>query len=330
MSVRTAIVVFLALVSGLSAAVGVNFWYQQRSVERKETVSVVVADKDIPRFTLITRDMLTTHQYPKELVPPGCVLDVADADGRVATVQLRQGEVILDSRISAKGAGRGMSVAVPAGMRAFTIRTPNIASGVAGFILPGNKVDVLLTIVDTQTEITGGATTATLLQNIEILAVDQVIDAPNGNKVDPNQVRSVTLLVTPMEATQLELGQDKGSLHLALRSHADTAMAPTRPVTLREIQYPNEKPAAETPPAILAVVAKDESARRAAMPVEDKPAAGNSAHCRESGRSPTAAAADPHVARSRCFRGRRQVTPPRATHKGAEVKRGRIDAKRGN
>ena len=249
MSVRTAMVVFLALLSGVSAAVGVNFWHQQGVPGRKETVSVVVADKDIPRFTLITRELLSTREYPKDLVPPGSVTDMAEVEGRVATAQLRHGEVILDTKFSAKGAGRGMSVAVPVGMRAFTIRTPNIASGVAGFILPGNKVDVLLTLVDARTEVTGGATTTTLLQNIEILAVDQVIDAPNGNKVDPNLLRSVTLLVTPAEATQLELGQDKGSLHLALRSHLDTATVTSRPVTLREIQYPHE--VRDEPPAVL-------------------------------------------------------------------------------
>src|SRR5437879_8830127 len=122
-------------------------------------------------------------------------------------------------------------------MRAFTIPTTNVASGVAGFVMPGNRVDVLLTMNGVGTrEQTGGGVTTTLLQNIEILAVDQRIDAPVDNKVDPAQLRSVTLLVTPEEAARLDLGQNRGSLHLSLRNPEDTRHAQARPATLTALE----------------------------------------------------------------------------------------------
>jgi pilus assembly protein CpaB len=104
---------------------------------------------------------------------------------------------------------------IPQGMRAFTIRVPNpnVATGVAGSLLPGNKVDVLLTASGGDLNDVIGTTT--LLQNVEILAVDQKIEAPAENKVDLKEMLSVTLLVTPQQAKQLNLAQNKGLLHLA-------------------------------------------------------------------------------------------------------------------
>ena len=103
----------------------------------------------------------------------------------------------------------------------------------AGFILPGNKVDVLLTVDDisgiTKVGIQGSsgggssnASTTTLLQNVEILAVDQKTTAPAENKIDAKELRSVTLLVTPQQANELGLAQNKGKLHLALRNLDDS------------------------------------------------------------------------------------------------------------
>ena len=237
MSMRSLLVGFMAVAFGTSAVLGVNLWHKAQGDGNGATVTIVVADKPIPRFTVVTRDLLKTQEYPKDLVPSGSFMNMADVEGRVATSNLLQGEPLVEGRISAKGAGRGMSVVVAPGMRAFTIGTPSISTGVAGFILPGNNVDVLLTLTEGQHEPTGGASTNTLAQNIEILAVDQVIEAPNGNKVDPNQLRSVTLLGTPEQAAQLELGQNRGVLHLALRNPEDTGTA-TAHVTLKEILAP--------------------------------------------------------------------------------------------
>src|SRR5262249_56623723 len=124
-----------------------------------------------------------------------------------------------------------------------TISTTTLASGVAGFILPGSKVDVLLTVTRTGTsDPTGGGQTSTLLQDVEILAVDQLVKAPADNRVDPKELRSVTLLVTPQQAAKLDLGQNKGILHLSLRNPEDHAPAVTRPATLADLGLYAEPP----------------------------------------------------------------------------------------
>jgi Flp pilus assembly protein CpaB len=132
------------------------------------------------------------------------------------TLRLLKDEPVANGKLAPKGSGRGMAALIPLGMRAFTIKTPGIASGVAGFVMRGHKVDVLLTMNDVgANDQTGGGSTTTLLQNVEISAVDQNIDAPAENKMDKD-LRSVTLLVTPQQAKQLDLGQNKGTLRLAL------------------------------------------------------------------------------------------------------------------
>ena len=91
----------------------------------------------------------------------------------------------------------------------------------------------------------GGGVTTTLLQNVEILAVDTRLEAPNENKVDPKQLQSVTLLVTPEQSAKLDLGENRGTLHLALRNPDDDKAAKVHPATLSSLQYSQEKPLVE-------------------------------------------------------------------------------------
>jgi pilus assembly protein CpaB len=240
MSLRTVLVVVLALVFGGSAAVGVNKIIQPPPPEPPETVAVVVAAKEVPRYTTISADMLKTQDFPKGLVPPRALTKVENAVDRVTYGPLVKDEPLLDSKLAARGAGRGMAMIIPKGMRGFTIPTPNISAGVAGFILPGNKVDVLLTVAGQGANDT--TRTVTLLQGLEILAVDQRVEAPAENKVDAKELRSVTLLVTPDQAAQLDLGQNKGVLHLSLRHPEDQAAAHARPATLSDLGLEEEKP----------------------------------------------------------------------------------------
>ena len=138
-------------------------------------------------------------------------------------------------------------------MRAFTIQTPTIATGVAGFVLPGNKVDVLLTVkeVGGGTDARGG--TIILLQHLEILAVDQRMgpEPATLEKVSgaAKELRSVTLLVTPQQAAKLDLGQNLGTLHLTLRNPDDSAeVSSLHLATIAELS--------ESHPGLLAAIPK--------------------------------------------------------------------------
>jgi pilus assembly protein CpaB len=240
------VVVVLALFFGGSAAVGINAMRSPANAgPTPDTVPVVVAAVNIPRFTTLSADMLKTRDFPRDLAPAGSLSRVEDAVDRVTFAQMVKDETLLDEKLATRGAGRGMAPGIADGMRAFTIQTPNVASGVAGFILPGNKVDVLLNVTGSGTnDPTGGGVTTTLLENVEILAVDQRVEAPADNKVDPNQLRSVTLLVKPDQALKLDLGQNRGTLHLSLRNPTDVASAPARRATMAELGLAQEPPAA--------------------------------------------------------------------------------------
>lgn len=246
MKSRNAIVLILALVFGLSAAVGVNLYLRRTGEQRTmELDQIVVTTADIPRGVTVTPTHLKLRDWPRDHVPVGAVKQIEDAQGRVASGSMVKGEVVLETKLSSKEAGRGLAAMVPTGMRAFTIHMPQISSGVAGFVLPGNKVDVLLTIGTTDST-SGGALTLTLLQNLEILAVDQRLNPPSENKVDPRMLQSVTLLVTPDQAAQLDLAQNRGTLHLTLRNPEDISPAVTRPATITDLLLNPQRPDATT------------------------------------------------------------------------------------
>jgi pilus assembly protein CpaB len=254
-TLRTLLLVLLALASGGSAAVGIKRLRNQEPPPKPDTVSIVVATTAIPRGGMISADALTLREYPKDLVPAGAMTRVEDALERFVFIPLAKDDPVLDSKLLARGAGRGLAPLIPKGMRAFTIHTPNVASGVAGFILPGNRVDVLLTVSSTASnDETGGGSTTTLLQNVEILAVDQRVDAPADNKVDAKELRSVTLVVTPDQAAKLDLGQNKGTLHLSLRHPDDNLAAETHPATLADLRFRQEKPWDERAKSLLAAL----------------------------------------------------------------------------
>jgi pilus assembly protein CpaB len=244
MQTRTILIAVFAVVFGISAALGAYLLVQSPAgAPAPETVSVVVAAVDISRGQTLTPEHLVQRDWPKDAVPEGAITDLQEVLDRTATFAMIKGDLLSDAKLAPRGAGRGMAAVIPTGMRAVTIQTPTVATGVAGFILPGNKVDVLLTVSGTGTEDrTGGGSTITLLQNVEVLAVDQRIDAPQDNKMDLKDLRSVTLLVNPADAARLDLGQNKGVLQLALRNHADTATVLVEPATLAGLHLGSSVP----------------------------------------------------------------------------------------
>lgn len=240
MQLRTGLFAILALIFSVSAASGVYLFARRPAPKPEvEMVPVVVATAQVARGVTLTEAMLETRPWPQDYVPEGTLQQVEEAVGRTVWIPLVPKDPIVESKLATKGAGRGMASLIPRGMRAITIQTPNVATGVAGFILPGNKVDVLWTLSQSsRNDLTGGGSTATLLQNIEILAVDQQIEMPQENKVDPRDLRSVTLLVTPQDAAKLDLAQNRGTLRLALRNPEDSLTDPIETSTLASMRLP--------------------------------------------------------------------------------------------
>jgi pilus assembly protein CpaB len=249
-SARSLLAVVLSLVCGGSAAVGVNSYVRNGGPAGANQAQVVVATVDLPRGTMVTADQVRLRDVPKDQVHARAITKLDNALNRAVMTPLFKDEALLEEKLAPKGSRGTMSWATKPGMRAFTIHTPSVASGVAGFVMPGDRVDVLLTMSGDEKDGTGGGSTVTLLQNIEVLAVDQTVEAPAQNKVDANKLRSVTLQVTPDESLKLDLGQNRGTLHLSLRNPEDKGDARTRIATLAELRYQQEPPKpAEPAPA---------------------------------------------------------------------------------
>src|SRR5262249_29207356 len=186
MSLRSVIALALALVFGGSAAFGVGTYVNNRipAAPNSDQTKVVVAALDVPRGTVITSDQVKLRDVPKDQVHARAITKLEDAVNRAVVTPLLKDEPILDGRLSPKGSRGSMSWVTKPGMRAFTIQTTTLAAGVAGFVMPGDRVDVLMTITGDNNDGTGGGSTTTLLQNVEVMAVDQAVEAPAGNKVD--------------------------------------------------------------------------------------------------------------------------------------------------
>lgn len=246
MSIRTISVVFLAIICGMAAAWGMNQLRRPALGEGKvETTPVAVAAVNVARGDMLTAKGIQIRDWPKDMLPKGALVNVEDAVGRSAAIPFVAGEPILDAKLAPKNAGRGLAALIPKGMRAYTIQASRAASNVAGFILPGNKVDVLLSLRGNPQDRTGGGITTTLLQSVEILAVDQQLDAPAENKSNPKDLSSITLLVTPEQAALLDLGQTTGQMTLSLRNPEDGEEVRALPTTLADVWFGHEKPVAE-------------------------------------------------------------------------------------
>jgi pilus assembly protein CpaB len=266
MSFRTLLIVFLALVSGGSAAIGISKYRDpDASAPKADTVPVAVAKVDIPRGETITADQVEIEQYLK--APPGATDKVENVLERSVYAPLLKGEPILEKKLAPKGGGRGLGALIPKGMRAISIQTPTIASAGGGFILPGSKVDVLLIpngqasndfaslILKPAFPVRSDgsdilAALVPVVQNVQVWAVGPRVEAPAENRVDVKELHEVTLLVSPEQATALTLAQNRGSLHLTLRNPEDNAVVvlPRGFVLNRPTEKAPETQKAETKP----------------------------------------------------------------------------------
>lgn len=184
-----------------------------------DQTTVVVATRPLGFGEPLTPEVLRVQAWPRGASPQGSfrtVAEVTSGQKRVALGPIAANEPVLTSRISGPGARATLSGVIRAGMRATTIRV-NDVFGVAGFVLPGDFVDVLVTRAE------GGPNdqqmrTDVLLRSVRVLAVDQLA---NENKNDPVVAKAATIEVSPEQAQKLALAAEVGTLSLALRGTID-------------------------------------------------------------------------------------------------------------
>ena len=180
----------------------------------KHFVPVVVAATDLTFGTKLDRAQLRIAKYPKESVPTGAFSDIDSVAGQTTKIFLGGHEPITATKLSSRGGG--LSMLVRPGLRATSLEV-NQVSGVSGFVLPGDRVDVLATVPGRGAD--QEAVTRTILQNSEVLASGQKT-TQQDNK--PITVQAVTILVDPVGAERLALALHEGKLHLVLRNPEDS------------------------------------------------------------------------------------------------------------
>jgi pilus assembly protein CpaB len=159
----------------------------------------------------------------------GAFSQTAGVTGREVLFPLAKGQPILDNDLSAAGAGTGLASKIPNGMRAIALRSDEVV-GVAGFLVPGSHLDVLVTY---HSEISPEPVTATVLQNAVVLAAGHQIEPdPSGKTSD---VTVVTLLLTPEQAERAVLASTQGAIHFVLRNGADTSISGETPMLLSQL-----------------------------------------------------------------------------------------------
>jgi pilus assembly protein CpaB len=228
-----------ALVFAIIASVMILKYLKNRpNMAAREMVPVVVASQDLTFGSTLKSEMMKVVTYPKASLPKGYYGITDSLIGQVTKVFLMENEPILASKLSS--AGGGLSLMIQNNMRAASIQVDKV-SGVSGFVLPGDRVDVIASIQKRE----GGkdeAVATTVLQNIEVLAAGEKTQQ-QGDKVI--QVQSVTLLVDVSGAQTLALVSREAKLQLALRNPTDTDTTSIASVTKSEIM--NGKRKKETP-----------------------------------------------------------------------------------
>lgn len=230
---RNIIIIGVAVVLGLLAVYLANSYFsgveeqQEQIAEEQALVRIAVATQPLDFGTPLTADNTRLVNWPAQSVPEGAFTDIAAfAGGNVAIRPIAQGEPILKSRISERAI---LSENIPDDMRAVTIPVNEVA-GVAGFVTPGDAVDVYMTRA-----IPGGQdekVTSVVLENVQVVAIDR---RASESSTEPQELKMATLLVDPDAAQRLTLAMESGRLSLALRNIENQTVGATRVVTTRDL-----------------------------------------------------------------------------------------------
>jgi pilus assembly protein CpaB len=218
---RGLFMVLLSLLFGFGAAWAAKNWVEQRTRAlgaKDEGSAVLVAAMEIPYGTAIESRHVNVIRVPSGTPLGNHFTSLDEIEGMISSQKVLNGEVLLKERFTKTGTGSTLAAMIKPDMRAVTVRVDDVV-GVAGFLLPGNRVDV----VAARKLNSERATTETILTAINVLAVDQT---SSQDKNEPVVVRAVTLEMTPQQAEVLVKAREEGRIQLTLRNPSDDAPAP--------------------------------------------------------------------------------------------------------
>jgi pilus assembly protein CpaB len=257
----------VALVAAVGSALLLTRYMEARTAEaRVPTQPVLVAEMDLPVGGELRPEHLRAVAWPVASLPDGTFTDPKPLEGKVLTARVYKGEAILATKLAGGEAGTGLSALLPPGMRAVAVRVDDVV-GVAGFIHPGDSVDVIATL---RTE-GGQAITASkvILQNIKVLAVGKELDHRSKPQEKVVQATVATLMVDAEQSERLALAASRGKLLLTLRGAADGEAVATRGVNANALLAREAPPPA--PPAATPTRARVVKVARPAEPAPPEP-----------------------------------------------------------
>lgn len=232
---RNWIMLAIAVVIGIVAVIVANAWFSGMEQEQEdvlstireqETVEIVVASQPLAFGSTLTGQNVRLQYWPAPSVPEGAFHSLDDAlqNNRVAIRPIVAGEPVLASKVSGADGRATLAAVLPPGMRAVSVPVDAIR-GVAGFVLPGTVVDVILTRdIGGRGAANDNLRSDVILENVQVLAVDQVSDDSQG---EPKVSQTATLAVTLLDAQRLAVAEGLGTVSLALRNVEDTPVAGT-------------------------------------------------------------------------------------------------------
>jgi pilus assembly protein CpaB len=265
-STRLFLVVLVAVVTAGAAAFAVYRTISRMPVREVEVASthLVVAARPIALGRVVTRDDVKTVPWPERHVVPGSFTTVDTVLDRGAVAPIAQNEPLTDSKLAPTGSGGGLPPTIPDGMRAISVRT-NEVIGVAGFVVPGTRVDVVVTVRGD-----GGrdSMSRVVVSNVQVLTAGTKYDQEKAKEEgEPIPATVVTLLVTPEDAERIALAASEGEIVLTLRNPLDVTPTQTSGVQMAGL-LARPVPANASPPARPARPV----ARRVAAPEPPPPA----------------------------------------------------------
>jgi pilus assembly protein CpaB len=242
--VRAVLFLFLALVAGAGAVLLVKNYLDQAGRARAGAVSttpVVVAALPIPIGTALEKQHLVAMNWPVESVPEGSFRSPEEVVGKTVRQALVKGEAVLADRLADESVGRGLTALLAKGTRAMAVKVDQVV-GVAGFVQPGDYVDVISTMTpddETRKDLKNNPAKIAkiILQNIKVLAVGEHMTT-QGSK--PVKVQVVTLEVTVDQSERLALASRHGELLLTMRSRVDQDQVATAGITPLDLLSPDE------------------------------------------------------------------------------------------
>jgi len=233
-------------------------------VQEVREVGVMIANTDIPSGTEVTAGMLRLAQVAETARHPDAARTPNQVIGRITKVPIVRGEQVLDSRLLPAGVRPSLTFVIPSGTRPISVAVNEVV-GVAGFVKPGDRVDVLATMDSPDSD---SAVTTTVLQNVEVLAIAQ--DMEERVDKEPKVTTTVTLAVTLAEAQRLTLAEETGVLRLALRPETAADKEWVNPTTSEQLAGRTASQAAARPAAQQPVV-QPTAVRAPQPPVEPAP-----------------------------------------------------------